>query len=493
MKRCQTRIMKNLVQRVPEFGQVESEVKSEWIKDQRAEFKRQAYGAMKARYEIVLPTEQAVEAVTSSTPATAAATNSTSANETKTNGAPAWTGGLLNTPWRRHHPCGLAALFLRVLLLGGLTFAMSGAATACALCLGGRTLTISAQELVNAGRSVLALPDAGGKEFRVVEVIKGEHPPGDAITDTVFSVDPTAMRSTKPLLLIRDDAAREWVNWGPIAAEQADWLRQLAATKRTTGMNAAEWREHVAYLLPCLENPEPMVAEIAYAEFASAPYAALRSLKPRLDVAVIRKWSDDPTLALRQAVYTLLLGIAGGPQDAERLEKSLESEWKSNDTTNLGAMLAADLELRGPSRVAWIEEQYFVDHDRTIPEMQAALLAMGEQGRADAAVPRRRVIEAYRVFIREHEPLAGLVAKDLAEWRCWEFVPQFTALVHATGLTAQWYRNGLLYYLLSSRNSEAGAARPLPTNGWLRDPLLYFLVIGAALFAGYSAIRLKQR
>jgi hypothetical protein len=288
------------------------------------------------------------------------------------------------------------------------------------------------------------------------------------------------------------------VNFGPIAAEQAGWLRQLAATKRTTGMNAAEWRDHVALLLPYLENPEPMVAEIAFAEiafaeFASAPYAALRSLKPHLDAAAIRKWLNDPTLAARQALYTLLLGIAGGPQDAEYLEKSLEAAWKSKDSTNLGAELAADLELRGQSRVSWIEEKYFVDHDRTMPEIQAALLAMGEQGRADAVIPRWRVIDAYRVFIREHEALAGLVAKDLAEWKCWEFVPKFTAIVHSSGSQLNAYRNGLLYYLVCSRNSDDGVAQPLPANGWLRDPLLYFLVIGAALFAGYSALRLKQR
>jgi hypothetical protein len=399
----------------------------------------------------------------------------------------------MNTPWRRQHPCGLAAPVLLVLLLGGLTFAMSRAATACPLCLAGRTLTISAQELVYAGRSVLAVPEAGGKGFQVVEVIKGEHPPGDTITDTVFRADPTAMRSTKPLLLIRDDAWRWWVNFGPIAAEQAGWLRRLAATKRTTGMNAAEWRDHVAYLLPYLESAEPMVAEIAFAEFASAPFVALRSLKPRLDAAAIRKWLNDPALAARQALYTLLLGIAGGPQDAEYLEKSLEAAWTSKDTANLGAELAADLELRGPSRVAWIEERYFVDHSRTMPEIQAALLAMGEQGRADAAIPRWRVIDAYRLFIREHEALAGLVAKDLAEWKCWEFVPKFTALVRSSGSQLNAYRNGLLYYLVCSRNGEAGTRQPLPANGWLRDPLLYFLVIGAALFAGYSALRLKQR
>ena len=99
----------------------------------------------------------------------------------------------MNTLCQRHCSCGVAMLFLRVLLLGGLIFAMSRAAKACPLCLAGCTLTISAQELVYAGRSVLAVPDVGGKTFRVLEVIKGQHPPGDTITDTVFRADPTAI------------------------------------------------------------------------------------------------------------------------------------------------------------------------------------------------------------------------------------------------------------------------------------------------------------
>jgi hypothetical protein len=398
----------------------------------------------------------------------------------------------MNQPWQKRSSCSLIVPFLLAMLLGWLIFSLSQVAKACALCLAGRTLNISAQELVYAGRSVLALPAADGKGFRVVEVIKGERPPGDMIVDTVFRADTTAMRSTKPLLLIRDDAWRWWVNFGSISAEQTNWLRKLAVTKRTTGMNAAEWREHVAYLLPYLENPEPMVAEIAFAEFANAPYDALRSLKPRLDGAEIRKWLDDPTLTSRQTLYTLLLGIAGGPQDAERLEKSIEVSWKSKDSTNLGAELAADLELRGPSHVTWIEEKYLVDHTRTMPEIQASLLALGEQGRADAAIPRWRVIDAYRLFIREHEALAGLVAKDLAEWKCWEFVPKFTALVRPSSSPLNAYRNGLLYYLVCSQKSDDGTAQQLPATGWLRQPEFYFLVISATLFAGYSAIRLKQ-
>ena len=41
--------------RVPAFEEVEAEVKTEWISDQRAETRRRAYEAMRARYEVVLP------------------------------------------------------------------------------------------------------------------------------------------------------------------------------------------------------------------------------------------------------------------------------------------------------------------------------------------------------------------------------------------------------------------------------------------------------
>jgi peptidyl-prolyl cis-trans isomerase C len=41
--------------RIPEFEEIEPEIKSEWIDDQRAEFKRKTYEAMRARYQVVMP------------------------------------------------------------------------------------------------------------------------------------------------------------------------------------------------------------------------------------------------------------------------------------------------------------------------------------------------------------------------------------------------------------------------------------------------------
>jgi hypothetical protein len=46
-----------------------------------------------------------------------------------------------------------------------------------------------------------------------------------------------------------------------------------------------------------------------------------------------------------------LLGYVGGPADAADIEKHLADAWNAHNTTNLGSMIAADLQLEGPSRL----------------------------------------------------------------------------------------------------------------------------------------------
>ena len=42
--------------RVPAFEEIEAEAKAEWIAGQRVESRRRAFEAMRARYEVILPT-----------------------------------------------------------------------------------------------------------------------------------------------------------------------------------------------------------------------------------------------------------------------------------------------------------------------------------------------------------------------------------------------------------------------------------------------------
>jgi hypothetical protein len=328
--------------------------------------------------------------------------------------------------------------------VGVLTLLTAGSAAACAICLSGWVVTIG-QQLDLSDQAVLALADSDGQHFRIVEVVKGNGAAGRIITEPVLRADAETIQGGKPALLLWNALAQRWAGIGAIDADHAAWLRRLVATGGTDGSRSkptwpkatqkpnaltdADWHERLAIVVPYLESPEPLAAEIAYGEMGRAPYGALRSVRLQLEAGKIASWVDDRKLASRRSTYTLLFGIAGGPSDAAVLEQRIDVAWKSRDATNLAAMLAADLELRGPARLDWIDQMYFADRNRTLPEIEAALLALGVQGGANGAVPRERVIQTYRSFMAERKPMAGFVAQQLADWEYWDATTDYVALL----------------------------------------------------------------
>jgi hypothetical protein len=333
---------------------------------------------------------------------------------------------------------------------------VSAAAAACPICLGAGQPT-KAQELASAQQAVLAVPTADASRFRVIEVIHGDRPSSSTVEGGYPRNGPAnaTVAQGKPLLLVRTDPFPAWVILGAIGAEQSGWLRKLAAGKRFEDMSAADWRARVALVLPYLENAEPLTAELAYGELSAAPYAAMRSAKPQLAARAVRAWLADPKLAARQRLYLLLLGFAGDASDAAALDQRVEAAWRSGDATNLASMLAADLELRGVARMPWIEERYLRDRARSAPEISAALLALSVHGNAGGVIPRERVIQSYRVFMKAHPEIAGYVAQDLAAWQYWDAVPEYVALMKSDVRQQFPSRVAMLAYLRQSPSAEA--------------------------------------
>jgi hypothetical protein len=358
----------------------------------------------------------------------------------------------------------LAALFLLILAFP---------AVACPLCYeAARQLVTIGQQLDTADRVVLAVPIAGGNRFRIVEVIKGKGAIGDIITDSVTDFDATAAMGRDPVLLLGDPLAPRWSSLGTIRAEYANWLRQLVATRLVKGdrpqatrplpiqgtaatLTYAGWRERLALIQPYLENSDPLAGQIAWGELARAPYTTMEVVRSRIDAATVASWLENPKLASRHAAYTLLLGFVGGQADAARIEQHIDAARNSHDTTNLAAMIAADLELRGPFRVGWVEAMYFADRTRTMPEIEAALLALDVHGDADHTVSRERVIQAYRTFIRKRPPMAGFVAPQLADWSYWDAATEYAALLKSNAITDPGSEFAVVNYL-----QRAAAASP---------------------------------
>lgn len=377
--------------------------------------------------------------------------------------------------------------------LGLLLLTFSGGAQACAICFSGTVVT-PGQKLDSADQAVLAAPTEGSDGFSVIEVIKG-----DVSADAVLSESDVTFPATelgqsldslgsgkgrlaspdgRPLLLVRNSDITDWTFIGSVGAEYANWLRDLVATKRdgtsrpprlwpsrVTGwsyLSDAEWRERLAVIAPQLESSEPFVKEIAFGELIRTPYAVMRTLRPRLDAATIEDRLDDPSEAARRSVNTLLVGIAGGSDAAARLEQRISEALRTGETGNLSALLAADLELRGPSRVDWVEATFFSDRSRTLPEINAALLALSVHGQADAAVPRSRIVKAYRRFIADRKPMAGFVAAELAEWEAWEATPDYVAIMRSAVVKDPADQFAILSYLKSSPLTSSQT--PLPVT-----------------------------
>ncbi|MFO1393953.1 MAG: hypothetical protein U1F09_09360 [Steroidobacteraceae bacterium] len=329
----------------------------------------------------------------------------------------------------------------RAAIVGTALLVASVTAAGCPLCIGTAARS-SSQDLDELSHAVLAVPD--GKQYRVVAVIKGDAPAGP-ITQVVGH-DPTLAGR---LLLVRDEQWPMWISLGQLGAAETPALRVLAA-ERPAEADAAAWQRRLDVAVPQLVSREPLMAELAYGACASAPYAALRAARDDLDVATVRALAADPASGRRRSLYVLLLGIAGNAQDAASLETQIEAAWTAHATTDLSSLLAADLELRGATRVDWIEEKYLRDPSRTVAEIQAALLALSVQAKSRGPVPRERVIEADMAFIAAHPDMAGFVAADLATWGYWEAAPEFASILKTNIRQHDDSRAAMVAYLRQS-------------------------------------------
>jgi hypothetical protein len=327
--------------------------------------------------------------------------------------------------------------------------AASGSAAACAICLSAVSVT-TADRLEDADGAALAVRD--GAALRTVAVIEGEIARGEMIADPALGPAAAALPDGQALLLVRGSLGTDWASLGAIDPANAAWLRGLASAADRGDSDAL-----LSLAALRLEDPDPLVAEIAHDTIARRPYPSMAVLADRLDPARIRRWIDDPDTGARRATYLLLLGIAGGPDDAAEIEQRIEAARRANDATDLAALLAASLELEGPGRVDWIERAYISDRGRTLAEIEAALLALAVHGDADATVPRRRVVAAYRRFIRERQPMAGFVAAELAEWHAWEATGDYAVLLEAGLVTDPAEEFAILSYIGQSPDAAAKA------------------------------------
>ena len=345
---------------------------------------------------------------------------------------------------------------LRCLLLFVFLLAELSAAWACAICAPAPEQPTLRQQLRAADVVVLARLAPAAGTYSVVHLIKGDLPKGP-IRLAVAPSDAQFRSSPDEALLYRlGDAG--WQRAGALSAARADWVRQLMALPDPVDPAPAQWLARLGFFVAGLEDPQALLAEVAYAEMASAPYASLRVMAPRLDASRLMLWLDRPELKMRRPLYALLLGFVGQSAAASFLQQRMAGLRDPADMPSLSAMLAALIEIQGADGVQWLERHYLsgpLNRDELVP---ASLLALSVHGSDGQRVSQARVVQAYRYFVDQPTALAGLVASDLGNWSRWEFAPAFVHWLRSGRPQSFASRYAMVFYLMRSPRADARSA-----------------------------------
>ncbi|HML93039.1 hypothetical protein [Methyloceanibacter sp.] len=335
----------------------------------------------------------------------------------------------------------------------------AGSAVACAICLSAVQIT-PGQRLESADLAVLAATKDG--QWRVLVRLKGSDPL-DAVALSAEFPPAGAISEDHPELLMREGLGHRWSSMGRFDLAQADWLLAFARSRppealgpfSTAAYRMTAWRERLALVATRLECGDPRAEDLAHGELARAPYAAMRSLGKSLEASALQEWIGNEDIGSRRAAYILLLGAAGDDTTTVWIDERLETSGRTGDTTDLAALIAADLELRGPARLGWLEERYLLNAASSVAEIEAALKALSVHGNADAAIPRARVVKAYRRFALDRPAMAGFVAADLERWKEWGATAEFVALLKAGAITDPAGELAATSYIRNSPDKQA--------------------------------------
>ncbi len=376
-------------------------------------------------------------------------------------------------------------------IVAGLLCWMSASTSACPFCKA--TSQTLSEELAAADATVIATlkkaapttdlndPSAEsasaaytGAIFRVQKVLKGENriKVGDEIEVVYFGSDPV----DKQFLI--NSLGGEKLDWAtplPLSTRAVEYIEKLSSLP-------ASGSERLKFFMGHLEDPDPLLAQDAYDEFARAPYESLIDLKDDLDRAQLVIWINDPQVGpTHRRLYLTMLGVCGTAEDVAMLESLLKYDYESmrpgiamliatmgvggsslgvplvNELAHadvrakqqcLDALIAAYLKLKGPDGLELIEQRFLDNPQSEYTQLYSAIMALRFHGEESNEIPRERLVKSLRLLLDNSE-IADQVIPDLTRWEDWEIMDRLVEMFKQSDEDG-WIRQPVLAYLLTA-------------------------------------------
>jgi hypothetical protein len=146
----------------------------------------------------------------------------------------------------------------------------------------------------------------------------------------------------------------------------------------------------------------------------------------------------DPMFIEWRSLAVLLLSQSHETKDRRYIIDSFNLAEKFNLVKNLGAWTAAFIELEGAAAVAFIQDHYFRDPQRSKEELVEVVKALSLHGTEGRMELQDQIVTAYGTLRDVHPEMEEHIVKDLIAWKRTELVRGIPA--HFKGKPAVGHR-----------------------------------------------------
>jgi hypothetical protein len=327
-------------------------------------------------------------------------------------------------------------------------------------------------------------PESGMATFEVIELLRGPESLkgvkeikavyfGESDRERVFLI--MGLGSEKP----------DWTTPLPLSAEAVEYVRKLPSLPKSGADRLAFFQEY-------LENPDPLLAQDAYDEFARASYEDVQALGPRMHHDRLVKWIADLEInPSRRRLYLTMLGVCGSKADLPLLESMIVSDFDAMEPylapavssglamggppilpvwyevleqeerrkkLGLDALVACYLTLRGPEGLDLIDERFLKNPNTDFTHNYSTIMALRFHGDQETGVlPRERLLKSMRLLL-DNPDFADQVILDLSRWEDWSVLDRLVEMYKASDKRA-YVRPPIITYLTvaSEQTNDVGS------------------------------------
>jgi hypothetical protein len=229
----------------------------------------------------------------------------------------------------------------------------------------------------------------------------------------------------------------ELISWNETLAITKDMVNYLELLPAQTDPQPTR----LAYFLKNLEHRDPLIAIDAWAEFGNASYDDVVAVRELMAPADLRRWIADKDMSPeRLGLYGMMLGLSGGPEDAQfLLNQMLENEpaaasgdgnTSPSRTFRFGAegLMGGYLLLTGDEGLRRLEETIALPADVPDTARHAFVQSLQFIWSYESDVISKARIQASMRLLLQNSAMREIAITNLARWEDWESLPLLQAM-----------------------------------------------------------------